>query len=105
MIQVFVRGLNGASEVRTFAEEKLTAALERFQENVLDATLRIEDETGPSKHGMDKVCSIDVKLRTGEFHIRETGTDTYATIDVALDRLRTKLGKEVSKTKRGIAEG
>lgn len=104
-LKVFVRGVDEPSHLRDFAEEKLSQALERFHEHVLDATLRLVDETGPEKHGVDKQCSIDVRLRTGDVHIHEKGAEFMATVDVAVDRLRAALSREAGKAKRGVGEG
>jgi ribosomal subunit interface protein len=104
-IQVYVRGVEDAAGLRSFAEEKLAKVLERFENNMLSATIRLEDVTGPEKGGVDKLCSIDVRLRRGEIHIKESGGDFHATINTALDRLRAALSREVSRAKRGIGEG
>ncbi|MBK9118392.1 MAG: ribosome-associated translation inhibitor RaiA [Phycisphaerales bacterium] len=104
-LHIVARNVDHAAPLRQYAEEKLISATERFRENLLAATVRLEDETGPAKGGVDKVCHIELKLRTGEIRIKEQGEDFYATIDVALDRLRAALSREVSRAKRGIAEG
>ena len=104
-LKVFVRGVENGSDLRSFGEEKLTNGLERFNGSVLSATMRIEDETGPKKHGVDKLCSIEIRLRTGEVHIKELGEDFRATIDVAVDRMKAAVSKEVAKAKKGIGEG
>lgn len=104
-MQVFVRHVEDAAPLRQFAEEKLAAGLERFGDHVLDAVMRIEDVTGPEKHGVDKLCNIEVKLRSGEVHIKEQGEEFHATIDVALDRMKAVLSRETAKAKRGVGEG
>lgn len=103
--KIIIRGVDDVANLRAFAEDKLTKGLNRFQKNVLTATLRLEDETGSAKGGVDKLCSIDVKLRQGEVRIKERGADFKATVNTALDRLRAALGRTVSKSKRGVAEG
>lgn len=104
-VQVVVRNVTDAAPLRALAEGKLAAALERYEEHVLTAVLRLEDQTGPRKGGVDKLCSIDVKLRTGDVIIKEQGEVFEATIDKALDRLRAQLSREVGRHKRGVAEG
>jgi len=103
-IQVFVRGVEQPADLRSFAEEKLAGVLERFNHSVRNATLRLEDVTGPEKGGVDKACSVEVRLRTGEIRIKERGDDFQATINAAMDRLRAALSREVSRGKRGIGE-
>ena len=104
-IQVFVRGVEQPADLRSFAQEKLAGVLERFDHSVRNATLRLEDVTGPEKGGVDKACSVEVRLRTGEIRIKERGDDFQATINAAMDRLRAALSREVSRGKRGIGEG
>lgn len=104
-IKVVIRGVDEAGQLRDYAEERLGHALERFEHQVLSATMRLEDETGPEKHGVDKHCNVDVRLRTGEVVIKEQGEDFLAVVNVAMDRLRAVLGREVAKAKRGIGEG
>jgi len=104
-IQVFVRGVEQPANLRSFAQEKLTSVLERFDHSVRNATLRLEDVTGPEKGGVDKSCSVEVRLRTGEVRIKERGDDFHATIETAMDRLRAALSREVARGKRGIGEG
>ena len=104
-LKIVIRGVEDAGGLRDFAQDKLLESLERFEDRVVGATVRLDDVTGPEKGGVDKVCSIDVKLRTGEVHIKEEGDDFHATIDVAIDRLRTALSREVSRAKRGIGQG
>lgn len=105
--QILIRGVDddGTAELRSFLEERLDRALERFQDNILHTTVRLEDVTGPEKGGVDKLCSIEVKLRTAEVRIKEMGEDFHVTINTALDRLKTALSRETGKAKRGIGEG
>lgn len=104
-LQVVVRGAADPTPLRTHAEDKVTRVLERFDHMVLTAIVRIEDETGPEKHGVDKNCHIDVKLRSGDVIIKERGDDFHAAIDIACDRLKAALSREVSRNKHGIGEG
>ena len=104
-LQIFVRGVDNDSGLRDFAEERFLATTNRFSEHILKATVRLEDVTGPDKGGIDKLCSLDVKLRTREIVIKEQGDEFHPTINAALDRLKAALSRETAKTKRGIGEG
>lgn len=104
-LRIFIRGVEDDGRLREYAQEKIGEALQRYEEHILDATARLEDETGPNKSTVDKVCSIELKLRVGEIRIREVGEEFIAAIEVALDRLRAALSRQVSRVKRGIGEG
>jgi ribosome-associated translation inhibitor RaiA len=104
-LKVVIRGVEDNGDLRTFAEERLLQGVERFEEHILNGTLRLEDVTGPEKHGVDKLCSIELKLRSGDVRIKEQGEEFHATINTALDRLKAALSREVSKFKRGVGEG
>lgn len=104
--QIVIRNAEQSNGLRAFAEEKFAEALARFEQNVMTAVMRLEDITGPDKEtGRDKLCSLHVKLRTGDIVIKQEHTDFRAAIDVALDRLKVQLGREIGRAKRGIAEG
>jgi ribosome-associated translation inhibitor RaiA len=106
-IKVVVRGVeNGdAAHLREFVLDKLAPVVERYEHAVLDGQVRIEDVTGPEKRGVDKLCHIELRLRSGEVRIKELGEDFKATINVALDRLRSVMSREVAKAKHGVGEG
>lgn len=105
-VQIFVRHTDEGDRMRRFLDEKVRAAVSRFEDNVVQVTARLEDETGPDKHTEnDKVCTLDVKLRKGQVLIKENGDDFMSTIDIAVDRLRAALSREISKHKHGIGEG
>ena len=104
-LRVSVRGVEKPAALRAFAEERAAKGLARFDKKILGATMRLQDETGAERKGLDKTCSIEVKLRQGEVRIKEQGEDFVATINAALDRLKAALSRKVSRTKRGVAEG
>jgi ribosomal subunit interface protein len=105
-MEIIVRGVEQPARLREFAEDKLMRALHRFDERVLTATMRLEDVTGPEKkRGVDKQCSIEIRLRTGEVRITEQGDDFEATVNTAIDRLKSAISREVAKAKRGVGEG
>ncbi len=104
-LQIFIRGVENDGGLRSFAEERFLTATTRFSEHILKANVRLEDVTGPDKGGIDKLCSLDVKLRAREIVIKEQGDDFHAAINTALDRLKTALSRETAKAKRGVGEG
>ncbi len=104
-IQLIVRGVPEDGELRAFFEERFDRVVSRFEDRIQNAVVRLEDVTGPEKHGVDKLCSIELKLKTGEIRIKEQGEEFHPTISKALDRVRAALSREVSRAKHGIGEG
>lgn len=104
-VEVFIRGVRDGSRLREVAQQKLSAALQRHQDRVRRATMRIEDETGPNRHKVDKICSIELLLSGKAVRIREAGKELWAVIEVALDRARAALRRRISREKPGIAAG
>jgi ribosomal subunit interface protein len=104
--QIVIRNAEHSNGLRTFAQEKLAETLARFEHNVLTAVMRLEDITGPAKEtARDKLCNLHVKLRTGDIVIKEEDSDFHVAINVAMDRLKSQLSREVGRMKRGVAEG
>ncbi len=105
-IRVFVRGVNNKEELRALALDRVSRGLHRFARRIRNVNVRVEDETGPRKKGIDKVCSIEVEFpRGGDVRVREVGDDLRAVIELALSRVKAAMGREVGKRKRGIGEG
>lgn len=104
-IEIVVRGVEDAAPLRALALEKFSAALQRYEAHVRRVNVRLEDETGPNQHRVDKVCAIEIQLGGGDVRIREVGKEFRAVMDVAIDRMRAALGRQISRDKRGIGEG
>ena len=105
-LQIFIRGVESSgAALRQLAEEKFSAALARYDAHIHRATIRLEDETGPQKDTIDKVCAVEISTRAGDVHIREVAEDFAAAIEIALDRTRTALSRQVGREKRGIGGG
>jgi ribosomal subunit interface protein len=105
-VRVTIRDLNQKDELRAYVEEKLDAALSRFDERIRKAAVRLEDVSGGDHSGADKLCRIDVTLKPhGQVIIEEVGDEILAAFEVAVDRLRAALGREVGKSKRGVGRG
>ena len=105
-LQVTIKGIEDRSALRNEAEARTATSLSRFQNRILNAHVLLEDVTGPHKQTVDKRCRIDLRLKNGgTLTIDEVGADVLASLAVALDRLKTALGRNVGKTKRGIGAG
>lgn len=103
--KLFVRGIDDDESLRALARKKVERGLRQYASRIRIATVRLVDETGPRRRGVDKICSINLTMDQGMIRVREVGRDLRVVLDIALDRVRAALGRRVSRTKRGIAEG
>lgn len=104
-VKVIVRGVEFPSSVRAYARRRVETGLRRYAARILTATVRLTDETGPRKEKVDKICAIDLKLRTKNIRVKEVSADFRASISLALNRIRATLGRSIGKSKRGIGAG
>ncbi|MDL1872146.1 ribosome-associated translation inhibitor RaiA [Deltaproteobacteria bacterium PRO3] len=85
--------------IREHARRRIHFALGRFEDRILSLTLRLSDPNGP-RGGQDKCCKIEAKLRgSSSLFVEETGTDLYAAIDLAVERLGHAIRRHVEKRK------
>ncbi len=100
--RVITRGVENAARLRRYAETRISRALGRFESHVHSVTMRLEDETGPGKGGVDKVCRLDVRLRSGEVRITEQADRFETAINAGCNRLKATLGREVGRAKTNV---
>jgi hypothetical protein len=105
-LRIAIKGIDDRAALRGQAAERVTATLARFQARIRNARVLLEDVTGPHKQVVDKRCRIDVRLkRGGELTIDEIGKDVFASLAVALDRLKGAMSRKVGRTKLGVGAG
>ena len=85
--------------IRNHAKRRFQFAIGRFEDKVLSVTARLSDPNGP-RGGKDKCCKIEARMRGGhELFIEEMGTDLYASIDLAVERLGHAVRRDVERRK------
>ena len=105
-LKLMVRGFKKPAEIREYAEERIETGLQRYDSMIRKVRARIEDETGPRKQVVDKVCVLHIELNHGgQVMIHELGDDVPSVIDIALDRAKAALSRKSSKRKRGVGAG
>jgi ribosome-associated translation inhibitor RaiA len=105
-LRIAIKGIDEKAALRSEAEERVATTLDRFQDRIRNACVLLEDVTGPHKQVVDKRCRIDVRLkRGGELTIDEIGTDVFASLARALDRVKAAISRKVGKAKRGVGAG
>lgn len=105
-VRIAIKGIDDRAALRSVAEERVAAALDRFQARIRDVMVLLEDVTGPHKQVVDKRCRIDVRLKRGRgLTIEELGTDVFASLAAALERLKAAISRAVGRAKRGVGAG
>lgn len=85
-IQVNGKQIDIGDALRTHAEDRFTAAVEKYAENPIDSLVTF------SRDGHEIVCDATAHLSTG-LHAKATGraSDPYAAAEMACDRLEKQL--------------
>jgi ribosome-associated translation inhibitor RaiA len=105
-LQVAIKGIDDKSALHNQAQERVAAALTRFQNRIRSVIVLLEDVTGPHKQSVDKRCRIDVGLkRGGKLTIDELGTDVLGSLGLAIDRLKPALSRKIGRMKWGVGAG
>ncbi len=82
------RNLEVTDAMRTYAEDKLEK-LERFSDQIVDARVVMSynegDNGGPAK------VEVQVNVPNGMIRAEERGQDTYAAVDLVVDKLERQL--------------
>jgi putative sigma-54 modulation protein len=99
-LEVRMRGVHGADELRSYVERRIRLAFDGFRGALLWVRVRLEDQNGP-KGGVDRSCRITSVTRSGmTVVVEEVDPDEQvaasraaaraaATLRRALDRART----------------
>lgn len=97
-VQVRVKGLARASSLRTFATNKLKAALARFSPAVREVTVRLHDINGPNRGGVDQLCRVVLRLKDNSvLVIEDLGANMTEVVDRVTDRLHHTVSKRLSR--------
>jgi ribosome-associated translation inhibitor RaiA len=85
-----------ATELRDLTERRVRFALRRLGWRVPRAEVQMSDVNGP-RGGIDKRCRVLLHLDRGDpMLVEERGSDLFALIDRAMDRVGRALHKRVS---------
>jgi ribosomal subunit interface protein len=105
-IRIVIKGVAEPGELREYAEEKISTALDRFADRITSVTVRLEDAPGARRPHAEKQCSIDTRMKSsGEIVIKEHSEDLQSALLTALDRLKAAVSRKAGKMKRGIGRG
>jgi len=105
-IRILIKGVAEPSELREYAEGKISTTLDRFADRITTVTVRLEDAPGSRRPHAEKQCSIDARMKSsGEIVIKEHSEDLHSALLTALDRLKAAVGRKAGKMKRGVGGG
>ena len=98
-VQVRFRNVPNSPVVLEYAIRRAHQHLSRFGRQVSEVTIRLKDLNGP-RGGCDKHCQITARgPRLGPVSVRETREDTFAGLDVALERLARTVGRTLERAR------
>jgi len=87
-VQIQVKGLTKATQLRRFAARKLEVALAQFSHSIQEAHVRLNDINGPDRGGVDKLCRVVLRFKDNSIMvIEELGSEISQVIDRVVDRL------------------
>lgn len=98
-VQIQVIGLPGSSKLRRFAAQKLDVALSCFSDGIEAASVRLRDINGADRGGVDKLCRVAITLKGNSVVvIEELGSNILLAIERAVDRLRQRVSRQLSRS-------
>lgn len=87
------------------SKHRLRFVLTRHSSRIRRVVVRLGDENGP-RGGVDKFCRIQVHLLDAPLAvIEDIGSDLYAVIDRATDRVGRMVVKLLDRSRRGRRQG
>lgn len=100
--QVIGRNIEITDAMRSYAEDKL-AKLDRFSDQIIDArvTMSYDERLG------GEPCKVEVQVNVpnGVVRAEERGADTYAAVDLVVDKLERQLKRYKGRILAKRAEG
>lgn len=97
-LQIQVKGLTKATQLRGLAARKLEAVLSRFSHAIQEASVRLDDINGPDRGGVDKLCRVVLRFKDNSVMvIEELGSEVSRVIDRVVERLQQSVSRQMSR--------
>ena len=97
---VRVKNLQAEPRIRRFAANSLSRALHRFNEQIIDADIFMQDVNGPKggddKHVITRLRMADGKVLTGQ----STRDDAYKALSDSIQKVKKSVRRTVRKNRR-----
>lgn len=84
------RNLEITDPMRQYAQEKLEK-LDRFSDQIVDGKVVMSYASNGSTQGAPAKVEVQINVHGGMLRAEESGVDTYAAIDLVLDKLERQL--------------
>jgi putative sigma-54 modulation protein len=98
-IEVRFRAIEGSDVLREHVVRRAHFQLSRFNDRVDSVIIRIGDINGP-KGGADKRCQVTIRgAALGAVAVETLASDTYAAVDLALERATRTIGRELERAR------
>lgn len=105
-LQIQVKGLTKATQLRRLAARKLEVALARFSDSIQEADVLLNDINGPDRGGVDKLCRVVLRFKDNSIMvIEELGSEVSQVIDRVVDRLHQSVSRQTSRVVRIDRQG
>jgi ribosome-associated translation inhibitor RaiA len=96
-VQIQVKGLTKATQLRRIVSRRLEASLSRFSHTIQEASVRINDINGPDRGGVDRLCRVVLRFKDKSIIvIEELGSEVFQVIDRVVDRLHQSISRQMS---------
>lgn len=99
-MRISVHAPHAAPGIIERVNERVQAALRRYEAAIRNVVVRVRDENGP-RGGTDQSCLVRIAVRGApEIVVRQRGERPLAAIGGALKRARRRLGERVNARAR-----
>jgi len=100
-LEVRMRGVQGADELRSYVERRIRFAFDSFRGALLWVRVRLEDQNGP-KGGVDRSCRITSVTRSGmTVVVEEVDADEQVAASRAAGRAAATLRRALANASKG----
>ncbi len=99
-LHIVSRHLPLTDPLRHWVADRVRHALDQFQGRVRSVRVSLDDLNGP-KGGDDRRCAMAVRLEhAAALRVESRGSDLYATVSLAAERLSRRVGAELDRLRR-----
>lgn len=99
-VSIMAQEYEDGAPIDAFVRHEITAALERFSDEIVSVDVFMKDTNGP-KGGLDKQVLLRVRMRGGrQFALHTTKDNLYAATRVSAKRARRAVKRSLGKAQR-----